>query len=113
MTKEEYLKEADEIEKGILGLRQRKEVLAAEFLKSNAEFKDGDKVLLTWTAYQHPFNKDKIIPEDKKEAFVKKVSIAGGNVRYTFWKVKRDGSKSQHELASGGYSKIELLEPAK
>lgn len=115
MTQHEYKGRLFEIECEIKSLEKERRELTESFLNEHAIFKEGDKVLIIDPETIHPFLDNKIIPERKTEAFIMQVHDSGlkGSVNYKFWKVRKDGSKSSHELHRFSYGRIELIESAK
>lgn len=109
MTREEYNASVTRIDKQIKELEEAKLAGAAAYIAEHAQFKKGDKVVLTNNARTGAY----ACAETKVEAFIMKVYEYGGVILYNFWKVKKDGSQSSHELYHRHYDKIELREPAK
>lgn len=114
MTQKEYKNRIYEIECEIKALEKERIELRGEFLKAFAMFDVGDKIMITVDARPHPFDKTKVIQEEKTVGFIMKVhdDSFSGTVFYRFWKAKKDGTKSSHELYHYGYNKIELIEKA-
>lgn len=110
MTREEYVANVARIDKQIKDLEEAKLAGATAYIQEHAKFKKGDKVLLITSARTSgPYP----VAETKTEAFIMKVWEYGGIIHYSFWKVKKGGSQSSHELYHRHYDKIELIESAK
>jgi len=115
MTKEQYKSELGVLDSKIRQSNARKIEIRKKFIRDNSKFKVGDKVVVIYDAYKHPYDKDRIMPEVRKEAYISSVhdKYFSGNVSYDFVKVKKDGSMSaQPASIYGSYSRIELLTPA-
>lgn len=114
MTQEEYRDQIQMLEFEITEAKDKMKKLRAEFLKENAKFREGDKVVLINDPTKHPFT-HAILTEKRTEAFIDSVhdNSFSGKVQYKFKKVKKDGTRSSHELWQSYYSRIELIEPAK
>lgn len=111
MTKEDYIKEGKLLEDQISDLNNKREKLSADYIEEHKRFDVGDKVELFYAEYKNPFS-GKPIPARSEFAYVKVITVYEGAIHYRFWKAKKDGSKSSHELHSPHYSKIELIEKA-
>lgn len=115
MTKEEYKKEIKALEDAIDALDEVKIETRSKFLKDNAKFKKGDKVVVIWNEYKHPFKKEKVA-ERRIEAFIGGINdpYFSGEIDYSFRQCKKDGTEGSKSAGIyGPYDRIELLEPAK
>lgn len=115
MTKEQYKSELGVIESKIKQLASRKAEIREAFLKANAKFKVGDKVVVIYDEHKHPWRKDEIMPERRVEAYIGDVEdkYYTASVNYDFKKVKKDGTMSgQSAGIYGNYDRIELITPA-
>lgn len=112
MTREEYVSERKAITEQIDALYDRESKIQDAYILEHKEFDAGDKVLLTLNEKPHPFQQNKVFPESKTIAYIKGIDEYNGVIKYRFWKSKKDGSKSTHELHCVVYDKIELIEKA-
>lgn len=109
MTKEEYVSQLTEIETQRSELFRRKNQLYADYRNEHKKFNPDDKVKITITL------QDGVIREHI--GYIKNVGIHDdGELFYQFFKPKKDGTKSSHNLYIDIWSrdamKIELLEPS-
>lgn len=114
ITKETYLEVIGELDAKINELSKQKIELREDFIKDNAQFEVGDKVVIIWDAYKHPFS-DNIMPEKRETGIVHSMNDRSfqGRVIYQINKIKKDGSMSQHPIHHYGASRIELVEKKK
>lgn len=113
MTQQQYKSELGVIESKIKKLYNKKIKMREQFLKENAQFGVGDKVVVIFDSFSL-FNKAQ--PEKRIEAFISGVDdkYFSGTINYDFSKVKKDGTKSNQSAGIyGTYSRIELIEKAK
>jgi hypothetical protein len=94
MNKQEFLDKFTSIENKQRELRHQKRMLEEEYIKSNIEFKIGDKVVVT-TPEGKAWNGD-IFPEKQRFAFVNGFSQYNGGIEYKINKCKKDGTQSKH-----------------
>jgi ribosomal protein L21E len=110
MTREQYKSELGVIESKIKTLYNRKNEIREAFLRDNAKYKVGDKVVLIWNELT-AFNK--VHPERRMEAYVGSVhdKYFTGIVNYEFKKVKKDGTMSGQSagIYMSSPNRIELL----
>lgn len=86
MTKEQYLKEASEIENAIFDLRQKKIEIQNKYIDANRQFKDGDPVVV-------------ILGKKIENGFIDRALIDYfGNVSYDVLKQKKDGTPSLNKV---------------
>lgn len=86
MTKEEYkLKWSNYISEENRLEKERKQ-MDADYIEEHKQFDEGDKVKITSA---DGFN---------EEGIVSSMYCSGGDIKYNFLKVKKDGTHSQHKL---------------
>ena len=113
ITKEVYKSQIEALDEKISELLITKGELRRSFLKDNAEFSVGDKVVVVWDKKTWLGRE---IPEKRLECFISSVNdkYYYGSVNYGFHKVKKDGTESNQ---SAGYisswDRIELIQKAK
>lgn len=108
LTKEEYLKKLEEINAKTLQLRLEREELRQQYVKDNAQFKEGDKVKIYQDRYT--FNSPPSII-CLGEFFISKAkdSFYTGCIDYEFAKIKKDGTQSSQSAGIYGYKRLELV----
>ena len=102
MTKEEYIQSTAAIDQIIKDAVSQRKELKARYIEEHAKLKIGDRVKITrkpYKAWELISGEESIIPELIKYAYVKSVSISHreGNIRYRFFKEKKNGTPSKLE----------------
>lgn len=96
MTKQEFLDEQAKIVKQERKLSEKKSELKKYYLKSAAEFKEGDKVIVTDTRGK------------KHTVFIAESIVEfNGKISYKFKGVKKDGNPTKNHTYIWCYDKIE------
>jgi hypothetical protein len=111
MNKEDYKAALKQIDEESLQLSKRRNEAREAFLKANAQFKVGDRVIVV---YNETALFGRVQPEKRIECFISDIhdKYSSGNVYYEFNKVKKDGTMSNQSAGIyGGYSRIELKNP--
>lgn len=109
MTQEEFANSIKEInlQKGLLNQKEKK--LREEYINEHKTASVGDRVIATI--------EQRGVAERKEQVFVRSVNCHdSGKIWYSFWKIKRNGEKSQIRFREGWgeeIKSIELIEPAK
>lgn len=86
MTKEQLKKAVNDRESQIKNLKKQIEDLRQTYLEENCEFEEGEKVI--------------IIDRNDVEhiAFISRIWTTDGDINFSFVKVKKDGTPSNHHL---------------
>lgn len=110
MTQEEFKTFIEDNEKVLNDCYEKMKEAKTEYIHEHAKFKRMDKVtVLVYKEHQHPFQKDKILPEKKVTCFIDKVRVHNnGHIQYEFNKMKKDGTVSLNSEYINNYVSIEL-----
>lgn len=99
MDIKEYTKQNLQINESIKALQDQKKRLKSEYIKTCSEFSRGEKVEVSFKN------------GTKKEAFIGNISIGfKNNLLYDFYKVKNDGTVSQHQYHFYIYESVKSLD---
>lgn len=106
MTKPEFQIEFDKVKTDKLALQDKEEALKLAYLTEHCPVRGGDKVKIIEHLYSGGSR--------EHVAFVRNIWVSEGKIRYSFWNVKKDGTKSSNKLyLNGAEIEVSLIESAK
>lgn len=95
MTKEDYIRQKDEIKEEKRKLDNKLLKLKCDYIDTNKKFELGDKVEITTPSYKHHWSGE-IIPETKRFAYVSGFEVDfRSEVTTLFYRAKKDGQPSK------------------
>jgi len=114
MKKEEYKEKLKEIYRQMDILFAMKHQLRDDYVSGNKEFNIGDKVRVFHIKRDY-FNSKADTEELIGEVFISGINdkYFSGDIDYSFNKIKKDGTMANQSAGIYGFSRLELVAPAK